>query len=205
MAEPLTPLVLASDNPGKLAELRALLTPAGNMDISAQSKWGVTAPPETGLSFVENAILKARHASRHTGLPAIADDSGLEVDALNGAPGIYSARYSDSGDDNDNNDKLLRALKDMPPPRTARFRCLIVFMRHHTDSTPLICQGTWEGEIAHAAAGTNGFGYDSVFYLPERGKTSAQLSAEEKAHLSHRGGAMRQLLEQLPTRLPLPE
>ncbi len=148
---------------------------------------------------MENAILKARNASRYTGLPAIADDSGLEVDALDGAPGIYSARYAGPGSsDADNNRKLLAALGDLPEEeRFARFQCLLVFLRHAEDPVPLICQGTWEGHILFQPAGEKGFGYDPLFYVSEPGCTSAELSPDIKNRLSHRGQAMRKLLAQL--------
>ena len=154
---------------------------------------------ETGLTFVENAILKARNAAQHTGLPAIADDSGLEVDALAGAPGIYSARYAGAGaTDLENLEKLLDALADVPEEnRSARFQCLMVYMRHADDPTPLICQGSWEGRILTAARGSNGFGYDPVFYVPTHNCASAELAADIKNSLSHRGQALRQLVAAL--------
>ncbi|MDX2464468.1 MAG: RdgB/HAM1 family non-canonical purine NTP pyrophosphatase, partial [Porticoccus sp.] len=154
---------------------------------------------ENGLSFVENALIKARHASRLTGLPAIADDSGLEVDRLNGAPGIYSSRFSgENATDEKNNQRLLSLLNDTPESeRTARFQCVLVFMRHPEDPTPIICQGSWEGLISSKAKGKNGFGYDPIFFVPEFGCTSAQLEKTEKNKISHRGKAMAQLLEKL--------
>jgi XTP/dITP diphosphohydrolase len=191
-------IVLASNNPGKVREINELL--AGlNMQVVPQSEFGVPEVEETGLTFVENAILKARNAAAHTGLPAIADDSGIEVDALTGAPGIYSARYAGPGaSDKENLEKLLQELSNVPEGgRTARFQCLMVYMRHDTDPTPLICQGTWQGSILFAPRGEGGFGYDPVFYVPERDCSSAELSADEKNRLSHRGKALRLLLEAL--------
>nr|WP_241546919.1 XTP/dITP diphosphatase [Thiohalobacter thiocyanaticus] len=187
-------IVLASGNPGKAREINALLEGLG-IEVLAQSEFGVPEAEETGLTFVENAILKARNAAEHTGLPAIADDSGIEVDALNGAPGIYSARYAGPGaSDADNCSKLLAALKDTPEhQRGARFQCLLVHMRHAADPTPLICQGTWEGRILQAPQGENGFGYDPVFYVPTHECSAAELAPEEKNAISHRGQALRRL------------
>lgn len=191
-------IVLASGNKGKLREFNQVL---GQMDVEVvpQSDFNVSDADETGLSFVENAILKARHAAQITGLPALADDSGLEVDALQGAPGIYSARFSGPGaSDADNNAKLLELLKDLPAEkRTARFRCLLVFMRHAEDPTPLICQGTWEGQILTEARGDNGFGYDPLFLIPDLDKASAQLPPEQKNVLSHRGQAVTELISRI--------
>ena len=188
-------IVLASNNAGKLREFNSMLADM-DFEVLPQSEFDIPEADETGLSFVENAILKARHAAQLSGLPAIADDSGIEVDALNGAPGIYSARYSGVGaSDEDNLQKLLRDLEDVPEhERTARFQCLLVFMRHATDPTPLICQGTWEGRILNAPQGENGFGYDPVFYVPEHHCSSAQLSAETKNSMSHRGKALQKLV-----------
>lgn len=191
-------IVLASSNPGKVREINQLL--AGlSIEVVPQSQFGVPDIEETGLSFVENALLKARNAARHTGLPAIADDSGIEVDALNGAPGIYSARYAGVGaSDQQNLSKLLSELKDVPQNlRSARFQCLMVYLRHATDPTPLICQGTWNGRILFTAQGVNGFGYDPVFYVPTHDCSSAQLPPEVKNTLSHRGQALRNLLAAL--------
>jgi len=191
-------IVLASSNPGKVREINQLL--AGlSIEVVPQSQFGVPDIEETGLSFVENALLKARNAAQHTGLPAIADDSGIEVDALNGAPGIYSARYAGVGaSDQQNLDKLLEELKDVPQNlRSARFQCLMVYLRHTTDPTPLICQGTWNGRILFAAQGINGFGYDPVFYVPTHDCSSAQLPPEVKNTISHRGQALRKLLAAL--------
>jgi XTP/dITP diphosphohydrolase len=191
-------VVLATGNKGKLNEFQQLL--AGlDMTVVPQSEFQVPDVEETGLSFVENAIIKARHASRLCGLPAIADDSGLEVDVLNGAPGIYSARFSgENANDEKNNLRLLSLLQDVPEEqRSARFQCLLVFLRHPEDPTPLICQGTWEGRIAFAPQGENGFGYDPLFYVPDLGCTSAQLDKAAKNRISHRGKAMALLLEKL--------
>lgn len=191
-------IVLASSNPGKVREINQVL--AGlNVIVRPQAEFNVIDAEETGLTFVENAILKARNAAQHTGLPAIADDSGLEVDALAGAPGIYSARYAGEGaSDLENLEKLLDALADVPEEnRSARFQCLIVYMRHADDPTPLICQGSWEGRILTAARGSNGFGYDPVFYVPTHNCASAELAAEIKNSLSHRGQALRQLVTAL--------
>ncbi len=193
-------IVLASNNAGKVREFNQLL---GGLDIEVvpQAALGVSDIEETGLSFVENAILKARNAAQQSGLAAIADDSGIEVDALKGAPGIYSARYAgNDASDDDNLHKLLEALTDVPDAqRTARFQCLLVYMRHAADPTPLICQGTWEGRILHAPRGDNGFGYDPVFYVEEQGCTSAELTAATKNELSHRGQALQKLLRALHT------
>ncbi len=194
--------VLASGNAGKVRELNALL--AGfHAQVIPQSVFAVAEAEETGLTFVENAILKARNASLHTGLPAIADDSGLEVDALNGAPGVRSARYAGPGaGDAANVAKLLEALADVPEAgRTARFQCAIVLLRRAEDPTPIVCQGTWEGRITTAPRGTSGFGYDPVFYVPTQGCTAAELPAEVKNALSHRGQALRALMEALRARL----
>ncbi len=191
-------VVLASGNKGKLREINQILAGLG-MQALPQSNFNVTDAEETGLSFIENAILKARHAARTTGLPAIADDSGLEVDALNGAPGIYSARFAGPGaTDADNVQKLLESLQGVPEvERTARFQCLMVFMAHAEDPTPLICQGTWEGYILHQPSGENGFGYDPVFFVPSKHCAAAELSPVVKNHLSHRGQALDKLLTTL--------
>lgn len=187
-------IVIASGNPGKLREFRELFVGSG-IELLPQSAFKVPAVEETGLSFVENALLKARNASLHTGLPALADDSGIEVDALQGAPGIYSARYAGAdASDEDNNRKLLAELAQVPDAqRCARYQCVIVYLRHAHDPMPFICQGTWEGVIARDYRGDGGFGYDPLFYLPECGRTAAQLSAEEKNCISHRGQAARAL------------
>lgn len=195
-------LVIATGNKGKLREIQAILAPHG-CKVVPQTELDVPDAEETGLSFVENAILKARNACRHTGLPALADDSGLEVDALQGAPGIYSARYAGpDANDQSNIEKLLSALVSVPEDqRSARFQCVMVLMRHAEDPTPLICQGTWEGRIALQAQGDNGFGYDPVFDVPTLGCTSAQLDATTKNSLSHRGKALQALAAGLQTRL----
>lgn len=194
-------IVLASSNPGKLREFNHLL---GDLDVEImpQSRFNVIDAEETGLTFVENAILKARHAAQHTNLPALADDSGLEVDALQGAPGIYSARYAGVGaKDADNLKKLLEQLQDVPEQnRSARFQCVLVYLRHARDPTPLICQGTWEGQILSQPRGSNGFGYDPVFFVPSHSLSAAELSPDTKNTLSHRGQALRQLLASLPNR-----
>lgn len=191
-------IVLASGNKGKVREINQMLQGL-DMDVMPQSDFGVPEADETGLTFVENAILKARNAARHTGLPAIADDSGIEVDALNGAPGIYSARYAGVGaGDEANLLKLLQVLEGVPDgERSGRFQCVIVYLRHAEDPTPLICQGTWEGYITRVAAGGGGFGYDPIFFVPTHGCTSAELPAEEKNALSHRGQALRKLVAAL--------
>ena len=191
-------IVLASSNAGKVREINQLLC-SSRITVMPQSELGVADAEETGLTFVENAILKARNAAAHSGRAAIADDSGLEVDALSGAPGIYSARYAGKGaSDQDNLEKLLDDLRDIPDEeRTARFQCLMVYMRHASDPTPLICQGTWEGRILPAPRGANGFGYDPVFFVPTHGCSAAELDAEIKNGLSHRGQALRQLSEAL--------
>ncbi len=187
-------VVLASGNQGKLREFFRILGTAG-FEIVAQSEYDVPDVEETGLTFVENAILKARNAAKHTGLSALADDSGIEVDALNGRPGIYSARYSGKGDDA-NNIKLLKELEGVPDEqRTARFRCCIVFMRHADDPSPLIADASWEGRILHELSGTNGFGYDPLFFVPTHNKCSAELSPDEKNAISHRGQALQHILK----------
>ena len=191
-------LVLASGNPGKLRELSAILGDLG-YQLHAQSEFDVEEVAETGTTFVENAIIKARHATARTGLPALADDSGIEVDALDGAPGVYSARFAGvDADDAANNALLIDKLRDIPPQqRTARYRAVIVLMRHAADPSPLICEGSWEGMIQLEPAGDGGFGYDPYFYLPDLGCTSAQLSASEKNRLSHRGAALQELKHKL--------
>jgi XTP/dITP diphosphohydrolase len=189
-------IVLASGNQGKIREIQALLP---NHPIVPQNQWQLREIEETGTTFVENAILKARHAALHCQIPAIADDSGLVVDALDGAPGVISARYAGIGaSDEDNVWKLLDALKDVPEQqRTARFICVLVFMQYANDPTPLIAQGVWEGRIMQQPIGENGFGYDPVFWVEEYGCSSAQLPAEVKNSLSHRGQALKKLTEML--------
>jgi len=191
-------IVLASNNAGKVREFNALLAGLG-LEVVPQASLNVTEAEETGLTFVENAILKARHAAQHTGRPALADDSGLEVDALNGAPGIYSARYAgpDAGD-KANLEKLLGMLNGVADEkRTARFQCVLVYLRHALDPTPLICQGTWEGRVLFEPRGRGGFGYDPVFFVPTHGCSSAELPPETKNALSHRGQALHQLVNLL--------
>lgn len=191
-------IVLASSNKGKVAELSQMLA-GRNIDIIAQSTLGVSDAAETGLTFIENAIIKARHAALTTGLPAIADDSGLAVDALGGAPGIYSARYAGEGaTDKLNIDKLLANMQGIPAAqRSAQFHCVLVYMRHAEDPTPLICHGIWHGEIATSAIGEHGFGYDPVFWLSHENCSAAQLTSSQKQQLSHRGKALQTLLQLL--------
>ena len=186
-------LVLASGNAGKLAELRELL--GDGFELHAQSEFGVSDADETGLSFIENAILKARHAAHSTGLPALADDSGLCVDALHGAPGLYSARYAGThGDAEANIEKLLGALAGVPDDaRGARFACVLALLRHGDDPQPLIAEGAWQGRILHQRRGGNGFGYDPVFFSPAHGCGAAELPAETKNRDSHRGIALAKL------------
>lgn len=191
-------LVLATGNPGKLRELQALLAGRG-IEVLTQTALGVPAVQETGATFAENALLKARHVAYHTGLAAIGDDSGLEVDALGGAPGIYSARYAGHhGDDAANTRKLLHEMQNIPKEkRSARFRCTMVWVRSADDQTPLVCEAAWEGRILEVPRGHNGFGYDPVFLVPEKNCSAAELPPEVKNHLSHRGQALRKLVEQL--------
>ena len=189
-------VVLASGNAGKLRELDKVLAPL-DVSLQPQAQFNVPDAEETGLSFVENAIIKARAAALHTGLPAIADDSGIEVDYLNGAPGIYSARYSGAGDEA-NNVLLLQELGEIPEEqRSARFQCVLVYMRHALDPVPLICQGSWEGFILSEPRGENGFGYDPLFYLPDYQCSSAQLAPGIKNRISHRAKASRLLFDAL--------
>jgi len=191
-------LVAATGNPGKLVELKRLLVGIG-WEVVAQSALGVESPPEDGLTFVENAIIKARHAAARSGRPALADDSGLVVDALGGAPGVRSARYAGEGsDDAANNEKLVRELAGVPPAeRTARFECAVVWMRNSYDPVPLIARGTWAGRVLEAPRGTNGFGYDPLFLDPEVGRIAAELEPVRKDARSHRGKALRALKELL--------
>lgn len=191
-------IVIASGNPGKLRELSALLEPL-DYEVHIQSEFDVPDVAETGTTFVENAIIKARHAAGFTGLPAIADDSGIEVDALDGAPGVYSARFSaPDASDEKNNALLVEKLRNVPEDqRTARYRAVIVYMSHAKDPSPIICEGSWEGQIVLAPKGQGGFGYDPYFYVPTHGCTSAELTAEQKNAISHRGQALRQLAEKL--------
>jgi len=190
-----TKVVLATGNAGKVRELATMLQGL-NIEIVPQSAFEVREVAETGLTFIENAILKARNAAEQTGLPAIADDSGLEVDALQGAPGIHSARYAGpKADDRANLDKLLKAMQDLPDlARSARFRCVIVYLRHAADPAPFVAEGVWEGSILRAPKGTNGFGYDPVFWVAEKGCSSAELPPEVKNRMSHRGQALASLI-----------
>lgn len=194
----LSKLVIASANAGKILELQSSLR---ELDITVipQRELNIPDIEETGLSFVENSILKARNATALSGLPAIADDSGLEVDFLKGAPGIYSARFSgENATDASNREKLLSLLADVPASeRSARYQTVIVFMRHSADPTPIICQGTWEGQISTEERGSNGFGYDSIFFVPSKNCHAAELDDETKQRLSHRGKAMSAFLQQL--------
>ncbi len=202
MSHPADPqiVVLASGNSGKLAEFGALLKPL-NMQLKFQSEFQTPEVPEDGLSFVENAIIKARAAAKHTGHPALADDSGLEVDFLQGAPGIYSARFSGINvehADRANNTKLLEELEGVPQEqRNARFVCVLVYMRHWQDPTPLVCQGTCDGQILTQPSGINGFGYDPLFFVPNFNCSSAELDSADKNRISHRAQASQKLLEAL--------
>ena len=191
-------IVLATNNPGKVREFAAVLAGFA-LEIVPQSAFNVPEVEETGLTFVENALLKARNAALHTGLPALADDSGLAVDALGGAPGIYSARYAGPGaGDRANIDKLLAELRGVPAEqRTARFVCVLALLHHADDPTPLICQGSWEGVILTEPRGANGFGYDPVFLVPGENRTAAELEPAVKNRLSHRGQALAQLAQAL--------
>jgi len=194
-------IVLASGNRKKVAELQHLLAPL-QIEIIPQSALNIPDVDETGLTFVENAIIKARHAAQLSGLPALADDSGLEVDALNGAPGIYSARFAGiPSNDANNNNLLLEKLRPLEKEkRSARFQCVLVFMRHANDPVPMIFQGSWEGSILESPQGENGFGYDPLFFVPDQGCSAAQLGAEAKFRLSHRGQAMQKLLREFKQR-----
>jgi len=194
-------IVLATGNQGKVKELASLLAEQ-HIDVVPQSDFNVPDVAETGTTFVENAIIKARHAAKITGLPAIADDSGLEVDALNGAPGVYSARYASdinkNPSDDDNTNKLLSALKNTPDEqRSARFHCVLVYMQHENDPTPIICHGVWQGSISRVKQGQQGFGYDPIFWQEALQMSSAQLPRDVKNKLSHRGQALAQLVNKL--------
>ena len=191
-------VVLASGNRGKLKEFQQILDTM-NIEMRPQSDFEVESAEETGLTFVENAILKARHAAKITGLPVIADDSGLEVDALSGQPGIYSARFAGEGaSDAENNGKLLARLQGVATEqRQARFQCVLVYLRHAEDPTPIICQGSWEGYILEEPRGEYGFGYDPLFYVPSEHCSSAELPAEKKNQLSHRAQALAQMAKLL--------
>ena len=197
-------IVVATGNPGKLAEIRAILGEF-RVEVIAQGELGIGDVEETGLTFVENALLKARNAAAATDGPAIADDSGLEVDALGGAPGIRSARYAgEPADDGANIDKLLAALDDLDDEqdRAAAFRCVMVFLRHAEDPAPVIAEGVWRGRILTARQGGGGFGYDPVFFDPQLGRSAAELSPEEKNRISHRARALRELARRLGTGEP---
>ncbi|MES1196899.1 MAG: RdgB/HAM1 family non-canonical purine NTP pyrophosphatase [Steroidobacter sp.] len=191
-------VVLATNNSGKIRELQALLAPL-QMQVLPKSQFTGEEVAETGDTFIENALIKARHASRVSGLPAIADDSGIEVDALGGAPGIYSARYAgEKATDTDNLNKLLDVMQSVPDHlRTARYRCALVYVRSADDARPLCCEATWEGRITRSPMGAGGFGYDPIFWLPDYQQTSAQISAELKNQLSHRAKALQQLVSLL--------
>ncbi len=191
-------IMLATCNAAKVAEFNALLAPHA-FQVVSQADYAIPPVEETGLSFVENAILKARHAARCSGLPALADDSGLAVDALSGAPGVYSARYAGVGaSDQDNLLKLLDALEGVDPPRrSARFHCVLALMRHGEDPCPLIAEGCWQGSILPAPRGAGGFGYDPVFWVPDMACSAAELSAQHKNRISHRGKALQRLLSLL--------
>ena len=190
-------IILASNNTGKIREFNAMLT--GIYEVVSMSDMNVKEVPEIGLTFVENALIKARNASEQSGLPALADDSGIVVDALSGAPGIYSARYAGNhGDDKANTQKLLDNMAQVADAqRSARFWCAIVFVEHANDPTPIIIQRGWEGEIMREKSGENGFGYDPIFYVPTHKKSSAELSSEQKNDISHRGKALQALLSEL--------
>lgn len=191
-------MVFASGNAGKLREINKLFANTG-IEVVPQSDFDVPNVAETGTTFVENAIIKARHAAKCTGLAAMADDSGIEVDALNACPGVFSARYAgDNASDTDNNNKMLDELQGFnETERTARYQCIIVFIRHHTDPVPLISQGSWEGRILDAPSGNGGFGYDPIFFVPTHNCSSAELPMQEKNRISHRATAMHDMLQQL--------
>jgi XTP/dITP diphosphohydrolase len=194
-------VVLASGNSGKLRELGALLAPLG-FELVSQAVLGIETPPETGHTFAENALLKARHAAAAANLPALADDSGIEVDALGGRPGIYSARYAGEGaSDADNLRKMLEEMRDVPPPRrTARYQCVIAFVTTAEDSEPILATGVWEGTLIASPRGLGGFGYDPIFVPRGLDRTAAELDPQEKNSLSHRGQALRALIEKLRQR-----
>ena len=188
-------IILATSNLGKVRELNSMLD--GHYDVVSQTDMEVEEVPETGASFVENALIKARNASSQSKLPALADDSGLVVDSLNGEPGVYSARYAgEKATDEDNIFKLLARMDD-EDNRSARFWCAMVYVRYASDPEPVIVEKSWEGQILRELKGSNGFGYDPIFYLPELNCTSAQLSAEEKNRISHRGQALKEILKHL--------
>jgi len=191
-------IVLASNNPGKIREIESLVSETG-IEILPQAMFIKEEAEETGQTFLENALIKARHAAMLSGLPAIADDSGLEVDALGGMPGVFSARFAGLGaSDGENNEKLLKEMAEVQDDRrTARFRCVMVYVSDAEDSRPLIAEAAWEGRLLRESRGGNGFGYDPLFFVPSQGCTSAELSAEVKNQLSHRGLALRALIASL--------
>lgn len=191
-------IVLATGNKGKVREITQMLAEYP-YEIIPQSNFNIPEVAETGLTFVENAIIKARHAAKIAGLPAIADDSGIEIDSLNGAPGIYSSRYAGiHASDRENLQKVLSDIESVADAqRTARFQCVMVMMQHADDATPIICHGTWEGTLLRQPVGENGFGYDPIFWLEQQQCSSAQLDPYLKDQLSHRGKALRQLVNQL--------
>ena len=190
-------LVIASNNPGKLREFQAMLAPLG-IEVLTQAQLGIDEAEEPHCTFVENALAKARHVSRASGLPALADDSGICVDALGGAPGVLSARYAGNSPKSDqrNNEKLLQDMQGVAD-RRAHYYCVLVLVRHADDPQPLIAEGEWHGEIAHEERGDGGFGYDPLFWLPKLGKMSAELTHDEKAQISHRALALKALLQRL--------
>lgn len=194
-------LVIASNNPGKLREFRHMLGPLG-IDVLTQAQLGIAEAEEPHCTFVENALAKARHVSRESGLPALADDSGICVEALGGAPGVISARYAGDNPKSDarNNEKLLQDLQAVTD-RRAHYYCVLVLVRHADDPQPIIAEGEWHGEIAHEERGDGGFGYDPMFWLPDQGKMSAELSHDEKSKLSHRAKALKVLLEKLKLKM----
>jgi len=194
-------LVIASNNPGKLREFQHMLAPLG-IEVLTQSQLAISEAEEPHCTFIENALAKARHVSRASGLPALADDSGICVDALGGAPGVQSARYAGDSPKSDrrNNDKLLQDMQGISD-RRAHYYCVLVLVRHADDPQPIIAEGEWHGEIAHAERGDGGFGYDSMFWLPGLGKMSSELSHDEKHAISHRGRAMKVLLEKLKLKM----
>ena len=197
MMNPINKIVLASGNAGKVREINKLFSGSG-IEVVPQTELGVPEVPETGTTFVENAIIKARHAAEYTGLPAISDDSGIEVDALDARPGVYSARYAGEGaSDEDNNNLMLKELDGVAEAdRTARYQCLIVFMRSHTDPVPIVTQGSWEGRILEAPQGDGGFGYDPIFYVPTHNCSGGELPLEVKNTMSHRAIALNAMLEE---------
>ena len=190
-------LILASNNPGKLREFQHMLEPLG-IEVLTQAELGISEAEEPHVTFIENALAKARHVSKLSGLPALADDSGICVAALGGAPGVFSARYAGDNPKSDqrNNEKLLHDMQDVAD-RRAHYYCVLVLVRFADDPQPIIAEGEWHGEIAHIEQGNGGFGYDPLFWLPELGKMSAELTRDEKHEISHRGQAMRVLLQRL--------